>query len=106
MTIVAYPSFGLAGLADGSGRWDRATALQRGDHLGDALFDGLPLAVEDHLCMQRLLVGVGHAAEVLNLAPHRLLVQALDVPTDELLQRAIGVDLDKVADYRPSLVPC
>src|SRR6266699_5695891 len=52
--------------------------FQPGEHRSDRLLDGLALGVQRDLRLQRRLVGVGDAGEVLDLARQRLGVQAFD----------------------------
>ena len=54
--------------------------------------------VERHLGGVGRLVGVAHAGELRDLAGERLLVEALRVAADALLERRRDVDLDEVAD--------
>src|SRR3990172_7262982 len=81
-----------------------AARLQRRQHLRQALRHRLPFRLDDDLRAQRLLVGVGDAGEVGDLASQRLLVEALDVATDELVDGALDVDLDEVANLGAHLV--
>src|SRR5581483_9075801 len=88
-------------LAGGS---DVAARFEEGHDLLEALLDALLLRVDDDFGVQRFFVGVGDAGEVLDLAAEGLLIEALDVAPLQLLDAALGVDLDEVADESAVLV--
>src|SRR6266542_2981620 len=71
--------------------------LQAGEHLVRRLVDGLVLGVQDHLGLQRRLVGVGDAGEVGDHPGQRLGVQTLHVTLGAGRDRRGHVHLHEVA---------
>src|SRR5207249_2359593 len=68
----------------------------------------LMLGLDPDLGLLRLLVGIGHAGELLDLAPEGLLVQPLDVAARTLVDRRVDEDLDELTvlvDHLAGLLP-
>ncbi len=72
-----------------------AESLELGENLGDALVDGLALAIHDDVGILRRFVRIGDAGEVLHFAGDGLFVKAFDVAAHELVQGTAHVDFDE-----------
>src|SRR5690349_14679890 len=81
------------------------TALLQGrDDLGRTFVNRLKVRVDDHGWILRLLIGIGDAGEIGNLAAQCFGVETLDVAPRQLLERAAHVDLhEAVADHLTGL---
>src|SRR5688500_11536516 len=78
--------------------------LDERDDLLRRLLRRLRLGVDDQLGVLRLLIRIGDARELLDLALEGLLVQALDVTLGARLDRRLDVHLDEaVAHHRARL---
>src|SRR5215470_10337442 len=85
-------------------RRDVAHVQQRLENAHGAGLDGLDVRADGHLGGRGRLVRLGDAHEVRNLSGEGLLVPAGRVPLDELLGRAVDVDLEVAADQTAVLL--
>src|SRR3954469_14230109 len=72
--------------------------LRARNHVPPPRLRALLLGVDHELRTRRLLVRVGHARELLDLALEGLLVEALDVAAGAFVDRGLDEDLDERAD--------
>ena len=101
-TFCALERCGLRGA--GPGARPARPPLQVRQHLRGRRRDVAVVGDDPHLGRERLLVGIGHAGELGNLAGARLGVQPLHVSFLAYVDRGIDEDLDEVVDLSPDLV--
>ena len=73
-------------------------------HRCERLLDGLPLAVDRDVGVQRFLVWIADTGELRDLACEGFRVQALDVAPRQLIDGAAHVHLDEAWDAATNLV--